>query len=127
MGGFEILYILVGIGLMILFGVISMKQAEKKGYPKVGFFCLGFFVGLIGLIIALCVPDRTQSASGHSYTQQAASQQEQQQAWQQQTSAPQVSGSDQAANTPDAWTCESCGTRNAGGNFCNNCGTAKPQ
>lgn len=49
--------------LMFAFGYASMTIAKKKGYSAAGFFCLGLFLGVIGLIIALCIPSRLAAES----------------------------------------------------------------
>lgn len=41
-----------------LFGRSAKRYAEKKGYPRYGFFILGFCFLFPGWLIALCVPDR---------------------------------------------------------------------
>ena len=55
MGGLEIV-LFVSLAIGIVCGYFSSKQAEKKGYSKGGFFCLGFFLGVIGLLVALLIP-----------------------------------------------------------------------
>ena len=130
MSGAELFIIAISLGLGILFGFLSMKQAEKKGYSTVGFFCLGFFVGLIGLIIALCVPDRNKPVLTQPYVQQPQPQQlayqqpqPQQPAYQQpqpqqpqpqqpayqQPAYQQTPPTNQASNVSAAWVCPSCG------------------
>lgn len=58
MGVPELVILLIFPLIFAGIGLICMSIAAKKGYSKVGFFFLGFFVGLIGLIIALCLPSR---------------------------------------------------------------------
>lgn len=45
------------------FGYGTMSIAGKKGYSKGGFFALGFFFGIIGLVVALLISDKTQDSS----------------------------------------------------------------
>ena len=59
-------YIVAGIiGLIagVAFGYFSGKIAAKKGYSFGGFFALGFFLGVIGLVIALVISDKTLSSA----------------------------------------------------------------
>ena len=61
-GAMMVTYIVAGvIGLIagIAFGYFSGKIASKKGYSFGGFFALGFFLGVIGLVIALVISDKT--------------------------------------------------------------------
>ena len=53
-----IIGIVIPIAASVAFGVCSANIARKKGYSYGGFFALGFFTWLIGLIIALCLNDR---------------------------------------------------------------------
>ena len=46
----------------ILFGWGSGTIARNKGYSFGLFFVIGFFLGLIGLIVALLIPRRTAPA-----------------------------------------------------------------
>lgn len=43
--------------IRVTFGLICMAIASNKGRSKVGWFFAGFFIGLIGLIIILCLGD----------------------------------------------------------------------
>lgn len=54
-------YAISGLILAAISGAITYAIATKKGYAK-GFFWLGFFFPLIGMIIAACLTDKTQSA-----------------------------------------------------------------
>jgi predicted MFS family arabinose efflux permease len=58
----EVLIILISIGIAIAFGFICKSQAAKKGYSETGFFCLGFFLGVIGLLIAFLIPSKQSEA-----------------------------------------------------------------
>ena len=51
-------WIILGLVIGIVCGVICRKQAPQKGYSENAFFCLGFFLGVIGLIIALVLPSK---------------------------------------------------------------------
>lgn len=51
--GFTVLLIIA-----YLFGRSAKRYAERKGYPRHGFFILGFCFLFPGWLIALCVPDR---------------------------------------------------------------------
>jgi predicted membrane channel-forming protein YqfA (hemolysin III family) len=51
----------IGIVVAIICSVVAMKQAEKKGYNKWAFAALGFFCGLIGLVISLVVKDKNKA------------------------------------------------------------------
>src|SRR5690606_13072392 len=46
------IYLIVAVA----FGVVSAAIAEKRGYSRIGFFLLGFFLGCIGVVIALLLP-----------------------------------------------------------------------
>lgn len=50
--------ILIWLIVGIVFGIASGKVAEKKGYSYNAFGALGFFLGAIGLIVALVMPDK---------------------------------------------------------------------
>ncbi len=45
------IFILIGIILRIFLGVVAYKIALKNGKDSFGWFFLGFFLGIIGLII----------------------------------------------------------------------------
>jgi hypothetical protein len=48
------------VGEALVMGVIGLSIGRYKGRPTLG-FCLGFLIGLIGVIIIACIP-RTQAA-----------------------------------------------------------------
>lgn len=50
--------LLVWLIVALVCCVICIGQAEKKGYSVAGFGLMGFFLSIIGLIIALILPDR---------------------------------------------------------------------
>lgn len=67
----------LGIGtpeLMIIFfivvavamGFIAKNFGEKKGYSAGMSFAIGFFLGLIGLVIVLLLPDKKKEAADNS-------------------------------------------------------------
>lgn len=41
-----------------VFAVVTARIGVKKGYSRAGFCALGFFLGIIGLVIALVVPSK---------------------------------------------------------------------
>ncbi len=49
--------LIIGLVICLVFGSLASGIAERKGYSTGGFFLLGFLFGLIGLVIALCMPD----------------------------------------------------------------------
>jgi len=52
-------------------GFGSWKIIQKKGYPSFGWFFLGFFLGLFGLIIVLCMADKNpKTINGYPVMQQ---------------------------------------------------------
>ncbi len=59
MTGDGLLYLLFLIGFPILWGTLCSKNAKKKGRNGVAWFFVGFFLGIIGLVISLCVSDET--------------------------------------------------------------------
>ena len=58
MGGILLILILVGLGTTIGLAFIPANIAKKKGYSFGGFYVLGFFFFLVGLIVALCLDDK---------------------------------------------------------------------
>lgn len=62
-GGPEVAIILVGLIIPLagglIFGFVCRSIAGRKGYSPGGGFCLGFFLGVIGLIICLARVDRS--------------------------------------------------------------------
>jgi len=59
MGVIELLILLVVLAIPVFFGMVTMDLAAGKGRTtsgeKVGWFLLGFFFPLLGLIVALVV------------------------------------------------------------------------
>lgn len=54
--GIILAIILIPLALCIVFGVLCSKIARRKNRDKVGWFFIGFFLGVIGLLIILCIP-----------------------------------------------------------------------
>ncbi|MBQ9868305.1 MAG: zinc-ribbon domain-containing protein [Ruminococcus sp.] len=55
-----ILSIIFAAGFATTIGIVCMNIMKKKGYDSLaGWFCCGFFLGIFGLIICLCIEDRT--------------------------------------------------------------------
>lgn len=73
MMGITVIFIIIIIGLVLcgLFGYVTAKIASKKGYSFGAFFALGFFLELIGLIIALAMPDKTIAPTPQIQTESA--------------------------------------------------------
>lgn len=55
--------VLIGLGVKVGLGILVGKIAQNKGYGFAGFFILGLFFFLIGLIVALCLSDKNQQSS----------------------------------------------------------------
>jgi len=66
---FSMLPLIVWIGLCVGLAFIPANIARKKGYSYGGFWALGFFFFLIGLIVALCLPDKTVPPPYQQYQQ----------------------------------------------------------
>lgn len=66
-----IICMIIGLVLCVLFGYFTAKIASKKGYSFGAFFALGFFLELIGLIIALVMPDKTIAPTPQIQTESA--------------------------------------------------------
>lgn len=56
--GMDAPIVLIWLIVGIVFGIASGKVAQKKGYSYSAFCALGFFLGVIGLIVALVMPDK---------------------------------------------------------------------
>jgi hypothetical protein len=54
----EVLLWFIGLAIAIVFAVVCFRVAEGKGRSGVLYGLLGFFLPVIGLIVALVVPDR---------------------------------------------------------------------
>jgi len=121
--GVAILIWVICIGAAVGLAFIPANIARKKGYSYGGFWALGFFFFIVGLIVALCLTDKNVPQYGQPYQQpygqpyqppyQPPYQQPYGQPYQQQ---PPVQ--------PQATTvCPSCGTSISGDSaFCSKCG-----
>lgn len=56
--GPDITALIIGIGIAVGLAFIPATIARNKGYSYGGFWALGFFFFLIGLIVALCLSDK---------------------------------------------------------------------
>ena len=52
--------LVVWLVMGIVFGTLTRKLARHKGYT--GYFWTGFFLGVVGLIYVVGLPDRSQAA-----------------------------------------------------------------
>lgn len=59
--GIYLAIILIPLALCIIFGVLCAKIARRKNRDKVGWFFIGFFLGVIGLLIILCIPKENET------------------------------------------------------------------
>ncbi len=63
-----IILIIVGIGANVGLAFIPAYIARNKGYSFGAFWCIGFFASfVIGLIIAVCLPEKTPQYSAPQY------------------------------------------------------------
>lgn len=62
LGASELAIILPALIVGLVCGFICRLQASKKGYSETAFFCLGFFLGIIGLVVALLIPSKQSEA-----------------------------------------------------------------
>lgn len=60
-----IVYFVFAIGVCVIWGVVTNKVIENKGYSE-NWFWWGFFFGLIALIVALTKPDVKNTQSGNN-------------------------------------------------------------
>lgn len=64
------IYLTVLIAIWVIAGLICgfvcKSQAARKGYSAVGFFCLGFFLNVIGLVVALVLPAKQSQAAANA-------------------------------------------------------------
>lgn len=58
--GAMVLFVSLAVSIVVCtaFGLISGKCANKKGYSFGAFFALGFFIPIVGLIVALVIQDK---------------------------------------------------------------------
>lgn len=100
-------YAIMYIAVSCLMGFFTRKIASDKGHDSIGYFWLGFFLEVIGIIIAACLSDQRQQVV---YVQQ------------------QDDRNDSRENTyglnsaPSGWTCGHCHQHNSGAlNYCIKC------
>ncbi|MHC4644791.1 MAG: DUF4339 domain-containing protein [Planctomycetota bacterium] len=55
--------------IAIIFGVICALIAHHKGRNPIGWFFIGFFTGIIGIIISLVVPNLKEAEQKHAHVQ----------------------------------------------------------
>lgn len=67
--GIYLAIILIPLALCIIFGVLCAKIARRKNRDKVGWFFIGFFLGVIGLLIILCIPKENETRQDETPTQ----------------------------------------------------------
>lgn len=87
------LWVISYIAAGCLFGFFAWKIADNKGRGGAGIFCLGFFLGIIGVLIALCLSDQRvydQPPANESY----------------------FSRMEKEGNAQPSWECAYCGHRN---------------
>lgn len=53
---------IVGLVVAVLAAWFSASTASKKGHSPIGYGILGFFLPLVGIIVALVLKDRGQAA-----------------------------------------------------------------
>ena len=53
-----VVYIIIAFIILITCGIITDAIGEAKGYKK-SFFYIGYLLGVIGIIIAACLPDNS--------------------------------------------------------------------
>ena len=58
-----IIALIVFIVIGITCGIIAGKKVKEKGKTFFGYFCIGFFLGILGVIITNCVVDNCFSNS----------------------------------------------------------------
>lgn len=57
----ELIIVAIPLLIAVLFGVLSRNFGVKKGYGAVVCFIAGFFLGVIGLVVILVLPDKNAS------------------------------------------------------------------
>ena len=111
MGGWIFFYLCLCVGWMIVWGIVTKKVAENKGYTHDNSFWWGFFLEFIGLIVILTRPDKRSTPTGYSS---------------QGYSSPIYASTDESTESDmkQRWTCPKCGMVNTL-SLCWKCGTAK--
>lgn len=102
-GGIILIYLLAFVIGGAIWGLVTKKVAESKGYYYDNSFWWGFFLGFIGLIVILVRPD--------NHNQEV-------RRLQPESTYPTDSG---------RWICSNCGTENGSRSTCLSCGAGKPQ
>jgi uncharacterized iron-regulated membrane protein len=125
--GTVIISIVVWLGVALACAFISANMARKKGHSYGGFWALGFFTGIIGIIVAAVIEDKTKQAYQQPpygqppypqppygqppYQQPPYGQPPYQQPYQQPAAPAANCPSCGAAVPADSAFCQSCGTR----------------
>jgi hypothetical protein len=108
-----------------IFGAIAGSIARKKGHSYGTYFMLAFFFNMIGLIIAIMLPDR--SGFGATPAQPAP----------EESNGPIIQSTDVVIDagaltaswhSPETWQCQYCAQVNDKNNTnCTKCGASRPQ
>lgn len=112
-GEYVVLYvfiIIIALGVRVGLACGTGKIAEGKGMSYAGWWCLSFFLlGVIALIIALCISDRSQPQVIYVKEQK-------------------VSPKNDAETSDSLWKCPKCGELNRKDfHFCSYCGAKKEE
>lgn len=123
--GFLIIGIISAV-LSVVLGFVCMNIMKKKGYDTLaGWFCCGFFLGIIGLVICLCIEDKTKQIPPSPFDQYVNPPFQNQPPYPNQSAYPNQPPM-QNQPFPDHQTarqCPHCGMTNPiGARFCNACG-----
>ena len=123
--GFLIIGIISAV-LSVVLGFVCMNIMKKKGYDTLaGWFCCGFFLGIIGLVICLCIEDKTKQIPPSPFDQYVNPPFQNQSPYPNQSAYPNQPPM-QNQPFPDHQTarqCPHCGMTNPiGARFCNACG-----
>ena len=92
---------IIGLGIEIWLACWAGRIAKRKGYSYGAFWALTFFCGLIGIIVAACLGDKTTPTTTVHHTTVVTT-----------------------ANS-DGWLCTDCLTYNSGTEYCSKCGKPK--
>lgn len=105
-------FVIFGLILAFVLGFVCMNIMKKKGYDMpAAWFCCGFFLSVIGLIICLVMEDKTKQMPPNNFGQYP--------------NPPygQPYQPYQPNMQPQGVRCQQCGMMNpAGSTFCNGCG-----
>ncbi len=97
-GGLILVFLISYVIAGVIWGIVTQKVAENKGYYDSSFWW-GFFLGLIGLIVVLVRPDNNRTVYSND---------------------PRYMGNTQQQSR--RWYCTKCGTENGLSNTCVTCG-----